>query len=49
MSGKDKAAVRARIDAGKNLGAGTFFSGLIDDVRIYNVALNAVKIEAFAR
>ena len=27
------------IGADKNLGAGTFFSGLIDDVRIYNVAL----------
>jgi hypothetical protein len=24
------------IGAGKNLDAGTFFSGLIDDVRIYN-------------
>jgi hypothetical protein len=32
------------IGAGKNLEAGTFFSGLIDDVRIYNVALSAEKI-----
>jgi hypothetical protein len=36
------------IGAGKNLEAGTFFSGLIDDVRIYNVALSAKKIEALA-
>jgi len=27
------------IGAGKNLDAGTFFSGLIDDVRIYNRAV----------
>ena len=32
------------IGAGKNLEAGTFFSGLIDDVRISNVALSAEKI-----
>ena len=37
------------IGAGKNLEAGTFFSGLIDDVRIYNVALSAEKIEALAQ
>jgi hypothetical protein len=37
------------IGAGKNLEAGNFFSGLIDDVRIYNLALTADKIEAFAR
>jgi hypothetical protein len=36
------------IGAGKNLEFGTFFSGLIDDVRIYNVALSAEKIEALA-
>ncbi|MFC1793348.1 kelch repeat-containing protein [Planctomycetota bacterium] len=36
------------IGAGKNLEVGTFFSGLIDDVRIYNVALSAEKIEALA-
>ncbi len=34
---------------GKTLDAGTFFSGLIDDVRIYNVALSAKEIEALAR
>jgi hypothetical protein len=33
-----------RIGVGKNLEAGTFFSGLIDDVRIYNIALNAEQI-----
>jgi hypothetical protein len=37
------------IGAGKNLEAGTFFSGLIDDVRIYNVALNAEQIAAMAQ
>ena len=37
------------IGAGKNLDAGTLFSGLIDDVRIYNVALTAEEIEALAR
>jgi len=34
--------------ADKALGASTFFSGLIDDVRIYNVALSADKIEDLA-
>jgi hypothetical protein len=33
------------IGAGKNLEAGTFFTGLIDDIRIYNVALTADEIE----
>jgi lysophospholipase L1-like esterase len=32
-----------------NLGTGTFFSGLIDDVRIYNVALTVDEIAALAR
>jgi hypothetical protein len=36
------------IGAGKNLEAGTFFSGLIDDVRIYNKALSAEQIAALA-
>ena len=35
--------------AGKNRSAGTFFAGLIDDVRIYNAALSAAEIEALAR
>jgi hypothetical protein len=35
--------------AEKTLGAGTFFSGLIDDVRIYNVALSAEEVAALAR
>jgi len=34
------------IGAGKSLDAGTLFSGLIDDVRIYNKALTAEQIAA---
>jgi len=37
------------IGTGKNLEAGTFFSGMIDDVRIYNIALNAEKIAALSQ
>ncbi len=37
------------LGAGKNLDAGTFFSGIIDDVRIYNVALSTEKIAALAQ
>ena len=37
------------IGAGRNLDAGTFFSGLIDDVRIYDVALGAEQIEGLFR
>jgi Tol biopolymer transport system component len=37
------------IGSGKNLEAGTFLSGLIDDVRIYNVALTAEKITALTQ
>jgi hypothetical protein len=35
--------------ASKPLDAATFFSGLIDDVRIYNVALTADEIETLVR
>jgi N-acetylneuraminic acid mutarotase len=35
--------------AGKDLDAGSFFSGMIDDVRIYNRALSAEEIEELAR
>jgi hypothetical protein len=35
--------------AGKNLEAGTFFSGLIDDVRIYDKALSTEEIAALAQ
>jgi hypothetical protein len=35
--------------AGKDLDAGSFFSGLIDDVRIYNQALGAEEIEEMVR
>jgi len=34
---------------GKTLDAGSFFSGLIDDVRIYNQTQSAEEIEALAR
>jgi L-ascorbate metabolism protein UlaG (beta-lactamase superfamily) len=37
------------IGAGKTLDAGTFFSGMIDDVRIYNVAFSAEEIEELAQ
>ena len=37
-----------RIGAGGNLEVGNFFSGLIDDVRIYNLALTAEQIEELA-
>jgi len=37
------------IGTGKNLNTGTFFSGLIDDVRIYNVALTTGQIAAMAQ
>jgi hypothetical protein len=37
------------IGADKNLEAGTFFSGLIDDVRIYNRALSAEEIATLAQ
>ena len=36
------------IGANKNLDAGTFFSGLIDDVRIYNVALTEEGIASLS-
>ena len=36
------------IGAGKTFDTGTFFSGLIDDVRIYDVALNIEEIAALA-
>ena len=35
--------------AGKTLDAGSFFSGLIDDVRIYDRALNAEEVAELAR
>jgi N-acetylneuraminic acid mutarotase len=37
------------VGANKNLDAGTYFSGLIDEVRIYDVALTAEKIVALAQ
>jgi len=37
------------ISTSKTLDAGTFFSGLIDDVRIYNIALSADKIATLAQ
>ena len=38
-----------RFGADKDLSAGSFFSGLIDDVRIYPLALSAKEIEEMAR
>ena len=37
------------IGASKTLGIGTFFSGLIDDIRIYNKALSPEEIAALAQ
>jgi hypothetical protein len=37
------------IGTGKAMAPGTYFSGLIDDVRIYNVALSAEQIAALAQ
>ncbi len=37
------------IGAGKNLEAGSFWSGLMDDLRIYNQAMSAEEIEKLAR
>ena len=37
------------IGASKDLDAASFFSGMIDDVRIYNQALTAEQIEALAK
>ena len=37
------------IGTSKALDAGTFFSGLIDDVRLYDVALIAEEIAALAQ
>jgi len=37
------------IGIGKNMESSTFFAGLIDDVRIYNMALSAEKIAALAQ
>ena len=36
------------IGSGENLEAGTFFSGLIDDIRIYDKALSAEEVAALA-
>jgi hypothetical protein len=38
-----------RTGSDNNLDAGSFFSGLIDDVRIYNRALGAKEIDELAR
>jgi hypothetical protein len=35
--------------AGKDLGAGSLFAGLIDYVRIYNQAVSAEEVAALAR
>ena len=40
---------RYHLGTGKNMEAGTFFSGLIDDIRIYNQALTSEEISALAQ
>ena len=37
------------IGTGSNHADGTFFSGLIDDVRIYDIALTAEEVAALAQ
>ena len=37
------------IGAGKDLESGSLFEGLIDDVRIYDVALTAEEVAALAQ
>ena len=37
------------LGAGKNLEPGSFFSGLIDDIRIYDKALSPDEIAALAQ
>ncbi|HUT46643.1 MAG TPA: kelch repeat-containing protein [Sedimentisphaerales bacterium] len=37
------------IGAGSNIEAGTFFAGLIDDIRVYNKALSAEEIASLAQ
>jgi hypothetical protein len=37
---KSQPAKGLYLGAGRNLGAGTFWSGLIDDIRIYNRAVS---------
>jgi len=37
------------IGAGKDLDTNTFFSGMIDDIRIYNAALSVEEIDALAQ
>ena len=49
QSGVSPSDAGLNIGAGKDLGAGRFFTGLIDDVRIYNTALSAAEIETLAR
>jgi hypothetical protein len=46
--GLEGSQVGLYIGVGKNYTPGTFFSGLIDDIRIYNRALNADEIAALA-
>ena len=49
LSGLESADGGLYFGAGSTLAPGTFFSGLIDDVRIYNVALSAEEIAALAQ
>lgn len=49
QEGLDVQGVGLYIGAGKSTGAGTYWSGMIDDVRIYDVALTAEQIPALVQ
>ena len=49
LSGLNDAYGGLYIGTGSNCSAGSFFSGLIDDVRIYNEALSPARIAAIAQ
>jgi hypothetical protein len=49
LSGLESADGGLCFGVGSTLAAGTFFSGLIDDVRIYNVALRAEEVASLAQ
>jgi sugar lactone lactonase YvrE len=49
LSGLEGSTGGLYFGAGNTFESGSFFSGLIDDVRIYNQAVNAEEVEALAR
>ena len=46
-TGLEPASEGLYIGAGGNLESGSFFSGLIDDVRVYETALSIEEIKTF--